>query len=382
MNPPADPSSVRLLPPLPEAAQVPESLRPLAARLQALLEAAATDPLVPGVMAAVHAPRLGLHWCGAVRGARGHAADPVDAGTPFRIASITKPFVAAALLRLVEQGRIALHTRVGPLVSAHSAALLVRGGHDPARITLSQLLAHIAGLPDHTHDPLYPATVQGEPAKVWTRHEQIELAAGMAPVTSAPGQRFAYSDTGYVVLGEVVERLTGRPLGPSVRSLLDFDALGLRHTHWETQEADPRPERRRARQGLGGWDAGELDASFDLYGGGGLLSTVDDLCRFMRALVLGQVFRQPGTLAAALMVPPAERAAGAAVHAHAAMTLPMGPAWGWGHLGFWGCGVVCSGEHDVTVASTVNQPLPADAELRRRLLSEIGGAVIEAQVGA
>jgi hypothetical protein len=109
------------------------------------------------------------------------------------------------------------------------------------------------------------------------------------------------------------------------------------------------------------------------------VSTVDDLCRFCAALLRGEVFQRAGTLAAALLVPPAERALDAGLHSRLAMSLPMGAAWGWGHLGFWGCGVACCAELDITVAATINQPLPKVALLRRELLSALGAIVVGAQ---
>jgi CubicO group peptidase (beta-lactamase class C family) len=114
----------------------------------------------------------------------------------------------------------------------------------------------------------------------------------MGPPGVAPGERFAYSDTGYVILGEVIEVAMGQALGPAVRQLLGFDALGLQRTHWEQQEPDPLAGL-RARQCLREHDTAGLDASFDLHGGGGLVSTVDELCHFTSALCQGRIFRHP-----------------------------------------------------------------------------------------
>lgn len=355
----------------------------LGQRLEDALAHAAQDPEVPCVMAAVHAPRLDLHWQGACRGPRAQDADPVAADVPFRVASVAKLFTAAAVLRLIEEGRLSLH---GPLygaltgrISPELAQLLASGGHDPARITLSHLLTHTSGLPDHTHSAHYEQDCVGTPERVWKRHEQVRLAMEMGPPTVIPGQRFDYSDTGYVILGEVIEVATGQALGPAVRHLLGFEQLGLHRTHWERQEPDPSPGT-RARQCMREHDMSELDPSFDLYGGGGVVSTVGDLCRFTAALMAGRVFKHPGTLAAALVVPPAERAGGSFMHSRLAMVLPLGQAFGWGHLGYWGCGVVCCPDLEITVAATINQPYPREAGLRRELVSTLGVMVVAAQL--
>lgn len=355
----------------------------LVERLESTLARAAQDPAVPSVMAAVHAPRLDLQWQGACRGPRAQDADPVAADVPFRVASVAKLFTAAAVLRLIEEERLSLH---GPLYGALTgritpelAQLLASGGHDPARITLSHLLTHTSGLPDHTHSAHYEQDCVDTPARVWTRHEQVRLAMEMGPPTAAPGQRFDYSDTGYVILGEVIEVATGEALGPAVRQLLGFEKLGLHRTHWERQEPDPSPGT-RARACVREHDMAQLDPSFDLYGGGGVVSTVGDLCRFTAALMAGRLFEHPGTLAAALVVPPAERAGGSFMHSRLAMVLPLGLAFGWGHLGYWGCGVVCCPVLEITVAATINQPYPHEAGLRRELVSTLGGMVVATQL--
>lgn len=348
-------------------------------QLEALLSTAAQDPHVPAVMAAVHAPRLDLHWHAARRGPRAQDADAVAADTPFRVASVAKLFTAAAVMRLVEDGRLWLHAPLGERMSPELARLLASAGYDLSRITLSHLLTHTAGLPDHTHSEHYEQDVVNTPARVWTRPEQVRLAMDMGPPAAEPGQRFDYSDTGYVILGDVIEVATGQALGPAVRQLLGFDRLGLHRTHWELHEPEPLPGI-RARQLLAEHDTAALHASFDLFGGGGLVSTVDDLCRFTAALMKGEVFHHPATLAAALVVPPVERAAGSFVHSRLAMVWPMGSTWGLGHLGFWGCAAVCCPDLDITVAVTINQPYPQRPELRRELVSMLGGLVVTAQV--
>src|SRR5206468_13081783 len=97
------------------------------------------------------------------------------------------------------------------------------------------------------------------------------------------GTDFHYSDTGYVLLGEILERQTGHSLAGAYRSLLGLDRLGLLHTYLETLEPTPAQATPRAHQYLGTTDTAGFDPSFDLYGGGGLVSTVNDLTRFYRA---------------------------------------------------------------------------------------------------
>src|SRR5204863_5228275 len=85
-------------------------------------------------------------------------------------------------------------------------------------------------------------------------------------------------------------------LATAYRTLLHFNQLGLANTYLETLEPKPPQANLRAHQYLDTIDTAGFDPSFDLYGGGGLVSTVDDLARFYRALLGGHVLKNPATL--------------------------------------------------------------------------------------
>jgi D-alanyl-D-alanine carboxypeptidase len=293
---------------------------------------------------------------------------------------VTKLHTAAATLRLVELGDLQLQDPIGPHLSAACSHLLRAGGHDPDCITVSHLLCHTSGLPDHAALPSYAEAVLASPRRRWTRFDQVGMALTAPPSSQAPGLLCQYSDTGYVLLGEVIERVTGKNLGAAFRELLVFERLGLRQTWWEDDEPQPAGTRPKARQWLGPVDVTEFDPSFDRFGGGGLVSTVHDLALFARALFRGQVLARPSSLVAACLVPPSERAAGTRVHSHLAMVLPMGQSWGWGHLGFWGCGVAHDPMLDITVAATINQPFPKDPSWRTDLIRRLSEPVVDAML--
>ena len=351
-------------------------MREVALDFEAAIERAAADPAVPGAIAAVRAPRLGIDWSGATehRLVDGSASRSPD--TPFRLASTTKMFVAAAVMRLVEADRLDLRQPVAPLVSAAVADLLREGGLDPGRITVAQLMSHTSGLRDHVAQQTYVDAVLGAPERVWTREEQVAIAARAGPPLGEPGGWFQYSDTGYVILGEIIERATGSTLGSAVRELVGFERLGATSTWWESQEPAPAGARPRAAQFVHEAEVGRHHPSFDLHGGGGLVSTVGDLVRLTRALVMGEPFRREGTLAAAYLITPAVRSPEAPfVHSQAFMLLPVGDRFGWGHAGFWGCAGVCVPELDVTIAATINQARPAREGALGRLLGDLLAAV-------
>ena len=353
----------------------------VAESLDRVLQQAVTDPAVPGAIAAVKAPGIGLDWSGAVGGDLPGGGGPrLTADRAFRIASVTKLYVAAALMRLVETGRVDLHGSIETALSAGTAQQLVAAGFAIDRITSSHLLSHTSGLPDHVARPGYRETVVADPRRRWTRRDQVAIAVRDGPL-AAPGTAFQYSDTGYVLVGEMLECLTGEPLAIAVRRLLDYDRAGLTQTYWEQTEPAPADAPPRARQYLGATDATDFDPSFDLFGGGGLVATVADLCTFVRALLCAALFEQPGTLAAALEVPPARRDAGAYVHSHLAMMLPLGRRYGWAHLGFWGCIAAWIPELDIAMAATIDQATPSTDGLLLSLAGALADVTARAVTG-
>ena len=152
---------------------------------------------------------------------------------------------------------------------------------------------HTSGLYDYASDPKFVEYVLTHGRHHWTRAEQVRFAMTHGKPYAAPGKEFHYADTGYVLLGEIIERTTGRPLAervPPPARLRQARARGAR-----TSSRSRRGRRRRSRVRTSTTSASTrpaFDPSFDLYGGGGLVSTVDDLARFYRALLHGQRVRE------------------------------------------------------------------------------------------
>lgn len=278
---------------------------------------------------------------------------PLGVDTPLRIASNTKTFVAATTLRLWEQGRIDLDAPIGPLLTPALATLLEGDGYDTSRITVRHLLSHSAGLYDHGGDPRYIKDVLRRPDHVWTREEQVRLAMGYADPQSPPGTEFRYSDTGYILLGDIIERLTGDKLAAVVRREMRFDTLGLSSTWWEVVEPKPAGAAERARQKLGAIDATDVHASMDLFGGGGLVMSTRDLATVFAALFEGKIFERPETLKAMFWKGPHE---GADQYRLGIFVKRIGDREVYWHSGFWGTLAYYAPDTGVAVAGvTTNQ---------------------------
>ncbi|MCU0647065.1 MAG: beta-lactamase family protein [Gemmatimonadaceae bacterium] len=331
----------------------------------------AARPRLPGIIIAVESKALGRTWTVAAGRSDTARNVPLHAEQPVRIASNTKTYVAAAVLRLIERGRLALGDPLSRHLPTSLDALLRRDGYATDSITIEQVLSHRAGFAEHPSVPSYVARLRTQPSYAWTREEQVQwLVDSLAPI-GPPGAQFRYSDTGYVLLGAIVERYTGQPLGPAVRALVGFERLGLTHTWWETMERAPTGVAPRAHQYLGGFDAYDINPAFDLYGGGGIVTTMSDLAHFLTALLDGRVLERRATLETMLAPRSTEMSGyGLGIFGTTARGLR-----GRGHSGFWGTSAMVFPEAGVTIAVAMTE----QSELRG--VNAVMGAVLE-RVGA
>lgn len=238
------------------------------AAFQAALDRALAKFELPGVSFAVIRPDHGAWAGGSGRTLDGGAA---AGDTRYVIGSVTKTFVATLTLELVEEGRLSLDARV--------ADLLPGSGIDPA-ITVQQLLHHSSGL----GDLFYPIVdrLLDEPDRGWTPAEVVAAAAAAGDPWFKPGAAWAYSNTNYVLLGMVLEKICGRPLADEIE-LRYLRPLRLEATRAEwTADGDPALLERS-------W-ATSFGAS------GAMSGTATDLARWGLALYGGDVL-QPESLA-------------------------------------------------------------------------------------
>ncbi|HSK95722.1 MAG TPA: serine hydrolase domain-containing protein, partial [Euzebyales bacterium] len=216
-------------------------------------------------------------------------ATPNTAGTAFDIGSIAKTFTAAAVLRLVDDGALALDDTLGDLLP-HVPA-------DKRGITVRQLLDFTSGLGEY-HD------TEGD-FEVMSRREALRRILGQE-LRFAPGTDSAYSNSSYTLAAIIVERVTGRAFTAVVRNL--FATAGLDHTGFYGS-ADLRgmpvaTGYRGDRHGRN--DPASWEPTWALLGAGGIASTVDDLQRWWELLQAPGLLR-PGSsqvLAAALPAQP------------------------------------------------------------------------------
>lgn len=195
--------------------------------------------------------------------------------TRFRIGSLTKQFTALAVLKLQEQGKL----RTSDLVCAHLP-------HCPpawAAITLEHLLTHTSGIPNYTE--LSDADLTAYARKYGTTHPSPEQLLSVfldRPLEFAPGSRYKYDNSGYALLGYLIEQITGEDYGTFMRRQI-FGPLGLADTGYP-EPTDQKP----VATGYHDWSTpvDDTNPTF-IFAAGGVYSTANDLARWNHFLMTG-----------------------------------------------------------------------------------------------
>ncbi|WP_306214829.1 serine hydrolase domain-containing protein, partial [Actinoplanes sp. RD1] len=255
----------------------------------------------PGVLASVREGRRVTDYTAGVGDLRTQRPVPEDG--QVRIGSNTKTFTAVVVLQLVAEGRIDLDQTV-----EHYLPGLVRGnGNDGSTITVRQLLQQTTGLPDYD-DVLFqkPQDIIDLSHSYLEPRRLLDAALTRAP-HFAPGTKWEYSNTNYVLAGLIVERVTSRPIGEEITERI-IQPLRLRDTYWpvvgEQRLRGTHPHGYVAVAPGEPWvDVTDMDPSFG-WAAGQLVSTPSDLRVFFEALVGGKLLK-PAQLKAMMTTVPA-----------------------------------------------------------------------------
>ncbi|WP_204328115.1 serine hydrolase domain-containing protein [Streptomyces aureoverticillatus] len=254
------------------------------ARLKALLHRLTTVDGVPGALAEVRDRRGSTVLTSGLANVKSQA--PVHPDSRFRIGSLTKMFTATAVLQLVGEHRVGLDAPVERYLPG-----VVRGhGNDGRVITVRQLLQHTSGLPDFL-DHLKPQDILKDPLVHRDPRDLVNLALEH-PRAFEPGTDWDYSNTGYLLAGMIIEKVTGHSYAEEIRERI-IEPLRLRETHVPRSSAIPGPHPRGyARPGKDAplLDVTRIDPS---VGGtaGGVISSGTDINRFLGALLRGDLLR-------------------------------------------------------------------------------------------
>lgn len=256
------------------------------------VEAWALRTPVPGVVVAMSGHGLGEYRVAYGTQTR-DGSQPIEASTPFRVASITKTLVAVVVLQLVEEGRVSLDDEVldwlpdnhlDPGLATHLEA-----------VTIRDLLAHTSGMPDSGRIPELIEALKTDPEGSWKTAEVLSLIADREREFQ-PGRAYGYSNTNYLVLGMVIEQVTGAPWWQEVRARI-LEPLAMSSSYMSGVE-DP----------IGELSPGYFDIDNDGFteevphpwpaletsegASGALVATAPDLITFMEALARGDLISE------------------------------------------------------------------------------------------
>jgi D-alanyl-D-alanine carboxypeptidase len=219
---------------------------------------------------------------------------PLAPGDLMLAGSIGKTYFAAVTLQLVHEGKLKLDEKIERWLGREPWFNRLPNARD---ITLRMLMNHTSGIPEHVLDKDFIAAMKANPDRVWKPRELIAYVLDAKPLFPA-GQGWSYADTNYIVVGIIVERVTGKNFYGQVEKRI-LKPLALKHT---------RPSVSRTIQGLvTGYSrpdspfgfAGRtiIDGKFIInpqmeWTGGGFVSTAEDLARWAKALYEGKVLKK------------------------------------------------------------------------------------------
>nr|WSX53020.1 beta-lactamase family protein [Streptomyces sp. NBC_00974] len=265
----------------------------VAARLDAAVRQVMRETRVPGVTVGLWAPGKGSYVksFGVADKATGAAMEP---GLNMRIGSETKTFTVTALLQLVDQGKIGLDDPIGTYVT---------GVPNGDRITLRELAGMRSGLFNYSLDPDFIKKLQADPQQSFTPQQLLDYSF-KNPVQFQPGAKFDYSNTNLILLGLVVEKITGRPLNDVIRKDV-LEPAGLHHTLFPTSPEIPDPHAQGyTNQTASGKtvDSTDWNPSW-AWAAGEMISDLQDLRSWAHTLATGTLLK-PATQAERLKTTP------------------------------------------------------------------------------
>lgn len=241
----------------------------------------------PGSVLLIHRPAEEL-WIGAVGKSNLAHNTSMNTNSQFRTGSVTKMFTAVVIMKLIEQGKFTLEDKLANLLPSVNGKI-----PDADQITIRHLLGHLSGIIDPPNESLrYQADIINNPTDMYTMSldETLEIYVYGKDLHFTPGTSYSYSNTNYWLLGKIAERTTNKTLQMLLEEII-LVPLGLTSTYIEKRD-DRNVTRGYADLYNNGilmdvtlWDKAEGDGEAD----GGLISTAEDLYRFMNGLFHGEL---------------------------------------------------------------------------------------------
>jgi D-alanyl-D-alanine carboxypeptidase len=323
------------------------------ADLDAALENSFEESGAPGVVAAVQTPED--TWVGTLGVADLSSEEPMTPDVYQRIGSVNKTFTVSLLLQAEAEGLLSLDDTIGQYIED------VPNGDE---IMLRQMANMTSGIASYTFNEQFQEQLFSDPQRIWRPEEVVQFGIEDSPAFD-PGTEFQYSNTNTVLLGIVLQQVTGKPIGDLYREGI-IEPLGLRGTSFPDAADSSLPDPHAQGYTLQGQDDGEPVTATNWnpswgWAAGAMISTVEDLLAYGRALGTGDGLLPPEQQTERLDsflgddLPPnsADRAYG----------LGIGREYGWlGHTGElpgYNTAVYYHPGLDATVVVEVNSDIPS-----------------------
>ena len=305
-------------------------------------------------------------WTGAEGIANQNGQFPMTEDTPFFVASITKMFTAAAVMRLNESGALSLNDPMAKYLSEELIqGIHVYDGRDYTReIMIKELLSHTSGIADYYYEEakdgknLFDIFIEN-PDRTWTVDETIERTRNDLEPYFPPGKGAVYSDTNFQLLGRIIEAVTHKPLQVVFETFF-FKPLGMDHSYLIghprdriTHAAPP------AHVFYMGDNITKIRSNGSYWADGGIVSTTQDLITFLQALKEGTIISKD-----ILKLMHQRHKSDSHVEFGLGIMHVRVPAWIseetngmplWGHSGSTGSFLYYSQDLDLYMAGTINQ---------------------------
>jgi D-alanyl-D-alanine carboxypeptidase len=255
------------------------------ADLAAALKKSFRESDAPGVVAAVQTPEY--TWVRALGVADRASGESMTPEVHQRIGSVTKTFTATLLLQAEDEGLLSLDDTIDQYI---------KGVPNGDKITLRQMADMTSGIASYTEDKQWGEEAFADQRRSWKPEELAQIGIEDSPLFD-PGTKWHYSNTNYVLLGLVLEQVTGKPIGDLYREQI-IEPLGLKNTSFPDQADSSIPEPHAQGYTLQGQSDGEPADVTDwnpswAWTAGAMISTVEDLLVYGRALGTGKGLLSP-----------------------------------------------------------------------------------------
>ena len=266
-------------------------------RVQSILDkTVAGSDLVHLGLLLVHSDRLDIHWTHTT-GVSGEDDRAVLPGDRYHTASIGKAITAVLVMRLVEQGRLSPDDPIQSFLPDEllDGLFVLDGESFVSRVQIRHLLNHTSGVGDWFEDkpqdghPSFLELVASDPEQPWGPEDTLKYHRAHLTAHFLPGEEFHYSDTGYLLLGKLIEVMYEKSLGQVLTDEI-FEPLSMRSSClWGYSEPLDATEQELLYAYMG-----DREVSHDAWlpadwGGGGVVTTMEDLLSFQKALVEGKL---------------------------------------------------------------------------------------------